>query len=424
MKKNYAIIGSQWGDEGKGKIVDCLSNDFNAVVRYQGGNNAGHTVIFDNKKVVLHLLPSGIFSQKAINIISHGVVIEPNSLINEINMVKSIGYDITPYNLCISPSATIITSYSILLDKAREQSLGSSKIGTTGKGIGPSYEDHISRKSIKVIDLLNKNTLLEKLNNLYKEKLFLLSDFYKLNDIPTINSEAERLFDLGSKLKQYIQEEINVIDNCFNNGNILYEGAQGVMLDVDFGTYPFVTSSNTTAGGIFTGSYVPKFALNKVIGITKAYTTRVGSGSFPSEINNAIGEQIQKIGNEFGATTGRKRRCGWLDLAQLKYATKVSNLTEIALTKIDVLMNLKELKIVTSYKYKNEIYDRYHLGMDTSLIEPIYESLNPLEGNISKDYIPQSVREYMSFIENKLNIPITMLSYGPDRSEIIKFEDG
>ena len=329
------------------------------MVRYQGGNNAGHTVIINGEKSVLHLIPSGIFSPNCLNVIAHGVVIEPEALVKEIEMFQSKNLSITPRNLIISPAATVITSYAKLMDLARENTADAQKIGTTGKGIGPSYEDKVARRAIKISDLINANTLKQKLEFLWKERAFLLFQLYGVKNVPRVEEEMTRLIDLGKKLQPFIQEEIEMLDAVASKGKILFEGAQGVMLDIDFGTYPFVTSSNTTLGGVYTGSYVPGLKIDRVIGITKAYTTRVGEGAFPSELNNETGDLIQKNGQEFGATTGRKRRCGWLDLAQLKYAVKVSGLTELALTKVDVLMNLGSLAVVKAYKYHGQVYDRY-----------------------------------------------------------------
>ena len=419
------VVGSQWGDEGKGKVVDYLASDFQAVVRYQGGNNAGHTVIINGEKSVLHLIPSGIFSPNCLNVIAHGVVIEPEALVKEIEMLQSKNLSITPRNLIISPAATVITSYAKLMDLARENTADAQKIGTTGKGIGPSYEDKVARRAIKISDLINANTLKQKLEFLWKERAFLLFQLYGVKNVPRVEEEMTRLIDLGKKLQPFIQEEIEMLDAVASKGKILFEGAQGVMLDIDFGTYPFVTSSNTTLGGVYTGSYVPGLKIDRVIGITKAYTTRVGEGAFPSELNNETGDLIQKNGQEFGATTGRKRRCGWLDLAQLKYAVKVSGLTELALTKVDVLMNLGSLAVVKAYKYHGQVYDRYRLGMNVAEIEPILESLPPLEGvieeSMKKNDLPVSVANYIARIEKELNIPVQFLAYGPQRHQTLKF---
>lgn len=425
-KKTCVIVGSQWGDEGKGKIVDYLASEFQAVVRYQGGNNAGHTVIVNGEKSVLHLLPSGIFSSNTCNVIAHGVVVEPAALVKEIEMIQSKGHSITSNNLCISSSATVITTYAKMLDLARENNADTQKIGTTGKGIGPSYEDKVARRAIRMGDLLDMTILKKKLEGLWKERAFVLLQLYGVKNIPRVEEEATKLFELGKKLAPFIREEIAILDKIAEQGGkVLYEGAQGVMLDVNFGTYPFVTSSNTTIGGVYTGSYVPGFTIDRVIGITKAYTTRVGEGAFPSELKNELGDSIQQKGNEVGATTGRKRRCGWLDLAQLKYAVKVSGITEIALTKIDILMNLGSLNVVMAYKYREQVYDRYHLGMNVEEIEPIVQSLAPLVGEIkasmSRSDLPKSVDAYLTLIEKELKIPVSFLAYGPDRTQTLKF---
>ena len=426
MAVHRVIVGSQWGDEGKGKIVDFLAPKYQAVVRYQGGNNAGHTVIVNGNKTVLHLLPSGILSPNSLNVISHGVVVDIDALLKEIDMVIGKGAQITPSNFCLSPGASVVTSYAKLIDAAREGSGHQTKIGTTGKGIGPCYEDKVARRAVRVIDLFNEVSLKKKLEALWQERAFLLLQLYHQKEIPRVEEELARLLDLGKKIQPYVREEIELLDAVDTaGGNILYEGAQGIMLDIDYGTYPYVTSSSTGYGGVYTGGYVVKSGLKEVLGITKAYTTRVGEGAFPSELKNTIGDTIQAKGHEFGATTGRKRRCGWLDLAQLKYAVKVAGLTEIALTKIDVLMDLGELSVVTAYRYQGKICDRYFLGMNADEIEPIVEKIEPLSGTITasmkKSDLPNSVKNYLTLIEQRLETPIKYLAYGPDRGQTLIF---
>ena len=317
--KSVAILGAQWGDEGKGKITDLLGKKAKFVVRYQGGHNAGHTLWVNGRKTVLHLIPSGILHPHCLSVIGHGVVIDPQALLEEIDEVSKI-LPITNKNLAVSLASPVITRFHQALDVARENH-GPIKIGTTGKGIGPSYEDKIARRSIKVQDLLDHKVLQDKIVKFSKESAFLLENLYQ-SQLPTVLEETERLFSLGQKLKPFICDTFSLLYEASARGeNILFEGAQGVLLDVDYGTYPFVTSSSTSIAGIYSGAGI-KGHVQEVIGIAKAYTTRVGEGPFPTELDNALGEFIRTKGHEFGATTGRKRRCGWLDLPLLKYAVR------------------------------------------------------------------------------------------------------
>lgn len=323
--QTLAIIGAQWGDEGKGKITDLLAEKCDLVVRYQGGHNAGHTIWVNGVKTVLHVIPSGVLHPHCISVIGHGVVLEPENFLKELDKIKNIT-KVTPENLKLSSTATVITSYHKLLDAARETQ-GPEKIGTTGKGIGPAYEDKVSRRAIKVKDLLDKDTLIRRLSNGYAEKAILFKSLYQI-EFPSIEEEVERLYGYGLQMKDYVTDTFSLIDDALSKGKrILYEGAQGILLDIDYGTYPFVTSSSTAASGIFTGAGVPGKKLEEVIGVAKAYTTRVGEGPFPTELFDDLGAHIQTKGNEFGATTGRKRRCGWLDIPLLRYSVKCSQFT-------------------------------------------------------------------------------------------------
>ncbi len=414
--KSLAIIGSQWGDEGKGKITDLLGLKCDVVVRYQGGNNAGHTIIVGEKKIVLHLIPSGILHDHCTSVIGHGVVFDPEAFGVELQTVKDSGINVTPERLKISGNASVITYYNRLLDGQREAK-GPIKIGTTGKGIGPAYEDKISRKGIKLKDLLNYETLLTKLQANLIEKESLFKNLYEC-DYPTAEEEAKRLFELGKSVAPFICDTFSFLDECkIKNKKFLFEGAQGVLLDIDYGSYPFVTSSNTSVGGVYTGAGLPGGSVEEVLGITKAYTTRVGEGPFPTELFDTVGEEIQTKGGEFGATTGRKRRCGWLDLPLLKYTVKASNLTSIALTKLDILSGMNELKVCTSYKYEGKEINCSYPGIDLSQVEPVLTDMKPFNDDFKGEQ-SQELKDYISLIEKEIGIPVGIIAFGPERSEI------
>ena len=415
--KTLAIVGSQWGDEGKGKITDLLAKKSDLVIRFQGGNNAGHTIIVGNQKIVLHLIPSGILHPTCISLIGHGVVLEPEALVNEMRVVSKAGVKISPENLKVSSNCSIITSYHRIMDAAREDK-GPLKIGTTGKGIGPAYEDKISRKGLKVSDLYDRDLLQSKLSSSFIEKKVLFDELYEAN-YPSIEDETSRLFELGLQIKDYVCDSFSLIDRfSSNNSTILYEGAQGVLLDVDYGSYPYVTSSSTSYGGIFTGAGAPKGKIDEVIGITKAYTTRVGEGPFPTELSSDIGEKIQTIGGEFGATTGRKRRCGWLDLPLLKYSIKSSCITTIALTKLDVLTEIDELKVCTGYHYEGKEIDIAYPGIDLDKVSPIYESFTPFKDKFDGNSLSPELLRYLELIETNCSVSVGIIAFGPERNQI------
>jgi adenylosuccinate synthase len=420
--QSLAIIGSQWGDEGKGKITDLLGQKCDLVVRYQGGNNAGHTIIVGDKIIVLHLIPSGILHDHCVSIVGHGVVFDPRAFKEELEDVEKGGVNVTPQKLRISGNCSVITYYNRLLDGQRE-SKGTVKIGTTGKGIGPAYEDKTSRKGIKLKDLLNKEVLLTKLKDNMVEKEILFKHLYNV-EYPSVEKEAEELFELGKLIEPFLCDTFSLIDHAVQeNKKILYEGAQGVLLDIDYGSYPFVTSSSTSAGGIYTGAGLPGKNVDEILGITKAYTTRVGEGPFPTELFTELGDEIQRIGHEFGATTGRKRRCGWLDLPLLKYTVKASNITSIALTKVDVLSGLEGLKVCVGYKYKGETIDCAYPGIDLTAVEPILEDLKPFHDDFKGDTLSEELKSYIKTIEDNIGIKVGILAYGPERSEIKFVQD-
>ena len=422
--KSMAIIGSQWGDEGKGKITDLLGQKCDIVVRFQGGNNAGHTIIVEEKKIVLHLIPSGILHSHAISVIGHGVVFDPSSFKTEYEEVGRAGVNITPENLKISINCPVITSYHKILDSGREGHLNSTKIGTTGKGIGPSYEDKVGRRAIKTQDLLNKDKLREKLSGLLLEKEILFKNLYKV-DYPSLEEETHRLYELGQFIAPFLTDTFSFLHSSIQkNKKVLYEGAQGVLLDIDYGTYPFVTSSNTSIAGIYSGAGIQHDSVHEVLGITKAYTTRVGEGPFPTELLDSTGEKIQKVGHEFGATTGRKRRCGWLDLPLLKYAIESSKITSLAMTKLDVLTEVDELKVCVGYNYQNKEITSAHPGINLFEVDPIYLKLEPFKDDFKGegDLSPQ-LKEFIKKVEDFVGIPVGILAYGPERSQIKFLKD-
>ncbi|AXA34512.1 adenylosuccinate synthase [Francisella adeliensis] len=421
---NIVIVGAQWGDEGKGKIADTLAEKSDLIVRYQGGNNAGHTLVVDGKKTFLHLVPSGVLHKHTKCVIGHGVVVDPVALDQEITRLQETGISISGENLLVSGSCTVITSYHKILDAVRENS-AVEKIGTTGKGIGPAYEDKVSRKGIKFAHLFDKELLRSRLELALIEKEALFKDLYKV-DYPSIDEELERLYSLGQKLRQYAADTFSIIDQAIADGkNVVYEGAQGVLLDVDYGTYPFVTSSNTSVAGVYSGATTAGDSLDHVIGITKAYVTRVGEGPFPTELFDDVGDFIQHKGGEIGVTTGRTRRCGWLDLPLLKYSAKCSNLTSIAITKIDVLSEMDSLKVCVGYKYKGKEIDCAYPGIDLYKVEPILVELEPftIEDEITLENMPKELKTYLDIIEKHIGIPISALAYGPSREQILFLED-
>lgn len=413
---SLAIIGAQWGDEGKGKITDLLGQKADYVVRFQGGNNAGHTIIVGDEKIILHQIPSGILHENCVSIIAHGVVFEPEAFMEEFAIVNA-KIPVTPERLKISLNATIITRYHKLLDSIREGAT-KNKIGTTGKGIGPAYEDKVGRRAIKMKDLFNKDVLIKKLTIALEEKEHLFKNLYQV-DYPTIQEEADRLYEYGQTLFPFVEDTFSLIDQATHTGKkILFEGAQGVLLDIDYGSYPYVTSSSTGAAGIYTGAGVTNGVVTEKLGIVKAYTTRVGEGPMPTEIAEEIGDRIQKIGAEFGATTGRRRRCGWLDLPILKYSVKASSITSIALTKVDVLSGLEELKVCYAYEIDGKVYDCAYPGLDLSKAKPLYKTVKPFQDDFASGDYAQELEDYIALIEENLGIPVGIVAYGPERSQI------
>lgn len=419
--QTLAIIGAQWGDEGKGKITDLLAEKSDLVVRYQGGHNAGHTIWVNGQKTILHVIPSGVLHSHCLSVIGHGVVLEPENFIHELKTVNKVTH-VSSDQLKISSSATVITSFHKILDAARE-SQTTQKIGTTGKGIGPAYEDKVSRRGIKVKDLLDKDTLVRRLAIGYSEKAILFKHLYH-TEVPHLEEEVERLFQFGKTLQPFVTDTFSLIDQSLAQGKkVLYEGAQGLLLDIDYGTYPYVTSSSTGSAGIYTGAGVPHHSLKEILGVAKAYMTRVGEGPFPTELNSEIGEEIQTKGKEIGATTGRKRRCGWLDLPLLKYALKSSQLTSLALTKLDILSNLKELKICYAYEINGKIINCAYPGINLFKAKPLYQNFEPFSDDFSENHLSKEFQTYLNFIEKELSIPVGILAFGPDRQQVFFKKD-
>lgn len=418
------VVGTQWGDEGKGKIVDLLSERADKVVRYQGGSNAGHTIKYGDQVNILHLIPSGIL-RNTTAIIGNGVVVDPVTLLEEIEEIKQL--DIPVENLLkISHLAHLVMPYHKVFDKLRERLMGNGKIGTTGRGIGPAYADKISRNGIRIMDLAQPEQLLKKLKVLMAEKNSTLKYFYKeANDEFSAEDICNEYLGYYDKIKQYIVNASLYLNQAIEKQeNILFEGAQGTFLDIDHGTYPFVTSSNTVAGGVCSGSGIGPTKITEVLGITKAYTTRVGSGPFPTELTDETGEFIRKEGQEYGATTGRPRRCGWFDAVLVRQAVRLNGVTSIALTKIDVLDKFETIKIATGYKSPNgEIHSELP-AYDFEQLTPVYEEIEGWNSSSVgiKDYskLPDKLVAYTKKIEELIGAPISIISTGPKREETIE----
>ncbi len=416
------IVGSQWGDEGKGKIVDLLSSKYDIVARYQGGANAGHTIKIGDKQYIFHLIPSGILHDNAICVIGNGVVIEPQALLEEIEMLEQHGINIEG-RLFISKNAHLIMPYHKLLDSINEQ--GTQKIGTTGRGIGPSYIDKYARKGIRIGDLLNKQTLREKIANNIEEKNKLLKKVYD-HDGLEIESLIEECITFYTKIDKFISDTSSFLnDAIYNNKSILLEGAQGTLLDVDHGTYPFVTSSNPTSGGACTGTGIPPTKISDVIGIVKAYTTRVGLGPFPTELFDDNGKKLAEIGAEFGATTGRPRRCGWFDAFLVNYTRKINGIERAVITKLDVLGYFDEIKVCVGYEINGKKLKYFPtFESEINAVKPVYETLKGWNKDISnaRSYqeLPKEAKDYLTFISVQCGFEIKYISVGPKRSQTIE----
>jgi adenylosuccinate synthase len=413
------LLGTQWGDEGKGKIVDLLSDKFNIVVRYQGGANAGHTVEISDKKYVLHLIPSGILRENCICVIGNGVVIDPIALLEEIDLLVESGITIEG-RLFISQNAHLIMPYHKLQDTLSES--GNYKIGTTGKGIGPCYIDKYARKGIRVVDFLNKKVLEEKIRINSEEKNKYFTRMYQ-NEGLDVEEIVKTYMGFDKRINNLIKDVPSYLNNAISEGkSILLEGAQGALLDVDHGTYPFVTSSNPTAGGACTGSGIPPNKIDTIVGIIKAYTTRVGMGPFPTEQHDLIGEQLRKIGSEFGATTGRARRCGWFDVPLANYSAVINGLDYVAVTKLDVLSHFQSIPVCIGYRIDGKFLNSFPTDIERlSKVEPIYEVLPGWNTDISNcssySELPSNAKEYLKFISEASGIKVKIVSVGPQRTQ-------
>lgn len=420
---NIVVVGTQWGDEGKGKIVDILSGSSDYVVRFQGGNNAGHTMVVDGKEIISHLVPSGILQKKKC-FIGNGVVVDPMVLLEEMDYLNDNQVDVSPDMLKVSNRAHMIMPYHKAIDKAREIKKGADKIGTTGRGIGPCYEDRATRRGIRFADLLDPDFFADKVTTIMEEKNFYLEKFFNTAplDPKTVIKEYMALRD---RLLPYIADVSVVLNKGMDEGKkVLFEGAQGTHLDIEHGTYPFVTSSSTVSGNAACGSGVGPCRLDEIIGIVKAYTTRVGAGPFPTELFDDIGEAIQQKGAEFGATTGRRRRCGWLDMVILRNAARLNSLTGLVITKLDVLDELKELKICTGYEYNGEVLEDFPASIKAlENCAPVYESHPGWQTDTSKlksfDQFPENAKKYLARIEELSGVKIKILSVGPGREATI-----
>lgn len=421
MNNNVVILGTQWGDEGKGKIVDMLTDQADAVVRFQGGHNAGHTLVVGDETTILHLIPSGILRSNVQCYIGNGVVLSPAALFEELAMLSEKGIDARK-NLFISDGCPLILPYHILLDQAREKARGKSAIGTTGRGIGPAYEDKVARRGLRVGDLMNIERSIDKLTDILDYHNYVLKNYFK-HDTCDIEKTADQLRAWATEITPMICDVSTRLHVMQKEGKrILFEGAQGTLLDIDHGTYPFVTSSNTTSGGVCSGSGVAPNTLDYILGIVKAYTTRVGSGPFPTELHDEVGEQLGTIGHEFGATTGRQRRCGWLDAITLKRAMHINGVTGICLTKLDVMDSLEEIKICIGYEVNGKVVETLPVDADTiEQCNPVYISMpgwqSPTVGATKVDDLPINAKNYIAKIEELLETPIDIISTGPERSQ-------
>ncbi len=417
------VVGAQWGDEGKGKVTDLLCEQAHIVVRYQGGNNAGHTVENEHGKFALHLVPSGIFYPDVVAVIGNGVVIDPTVLRAEIDELESRG--ISTRNLKISGKAHLIMPYHIMLDHVQESRLGKGAIGTTGRGIGPAYSDKSARQGVRMQDALDAAGLRARVKSLMEQKAEVMVKTYD-QDVSSLEADCERYIEAAESLKGHVEDvELMVWSALRQDASVLLEGAQGTMLDLDHGTYPFVTSSNPVAGYAAVGSGIGPMELSEVWGICKAYTTRVGSGPFPTEATGQYGKMLRDIGHEYGTTTGRPRRCGWLDLVALRYAARVNGFTGLCITKLDVLNDMKKIKVCTSYKYRGDIIN--DLPFDQAKFaecEPVYEELpgwqSDISGVTSIQELPQEAIDYLNVIINNVRVPISLISVGPKREQHIK----
>ncbi|MGB1967786.1 MAG: adenylosuccinate synthase [Litorivicinaceae bacterium] len=423
MHQSLVILGSQWGDEGKGKIVDLLTEKVDYVVRYQGGHNAGHTLVVDGQKTALHLIPSGILRPHVSCVIGNGVVLSPEALVKEIKMLEERGHSVVD-RLHVSSNCPLIMQVHVELDRAREAARGDAKIGTTGRGIGPAYEDKVSRRGLRVADAMDPLRFAAKARELMDYHNFILSNFYHAEPLD-VEAMIEETLDAVNYFEGAVCDTVDLVHRSRRDGKVmLFEGAQGSLLDIDHGTYPFVTSSNTTAGGVATGSGLGPRYIDAILGITKAYATRVGSGPMPTELFDSVGEHLALKGQEVGTTTGRGRRCGWFDAVAVRHAIEVNSISGICLTKLDVLDGLDEVSICVAYELPNgEVVDYLPTGDDFSEAKPIYETMcgwnETTFGMTSLDEMPRAAKEYIRRLNELVGAPVDIVSTGPDREQTI-----
>lgn len=421
----FVVVGAQWGDEGKGKMTDYLAEKSEVIVRFQGGNNAGHTVEVGEKQYKLHLIPSGILYGNKLNVIGNGVVLDPKALFEEIKYLNDLGVQVTPENLIISDRAQVIMPYHKLMDKLKEKARGKNDIGTTGKGIGPAYTDKVERSGIRVTDLLHTEVFKEKLSQNIEAKNAIITKVYN-DEALKFEEIYEEYLGYAERLRPFVKDiSVRVYDEIKAGKKVLFEGAQGTLLDIDYGTYPYVTSSNTISGGVCTGAGVGPTLITGVVGIAKAYTTRVGKGPFPTELEDETGDWIRNVGHEFGVTTGRARRCGWLDLVILKSAARVSGLTSFAVTKIDTLAGLEKIKVCVGYKFEDKVIDYFPASLeDLALCEPIYEEFDGWDESVGRarsyEELPENAKKYLKRIEEFTGVKISIVSVGPKRDQTIE----
>lgn len=417
---SVVVVGTQWGDEGKGKITDFLSENAEVIARYQGGNNAGHTIKFDGVTYKLHLIPSGIFYKEKTCVIGNGMVVDPKALVTELAYLHE--RNVSTDNLRISNRAHVIQPYHLKLDEVEEERKGANKIGTTKKGIGPAYMDKAARVGIRIADLLDREVFEEKLARNLEEKNRLLEKMYDTEGFK-IEDILDEYYEYGQQVKKYVVDTSVVLNDALDEGRrVLFEGAQGVMLDIDQGTYPFVTSSNPVAGGVTIGSGVGPTKIQHVVGVSKAYTTRVGDGPFPTELHDEIGDQIREVGREYGTTTGRPRRVGWFDSVVVRHARRVSGITDLSLNSIDVLTGIEKLKICVAYKLNGEITEEFPASLnELAKCEPVYEEMpgwtEDITGVKNLSELPANARHYLERISQLTGIPLSIFSVGPDRSQ-------
>jgi adenylosuccinate synthase len=421
-------VGAQWGDEGKGKIVDWLAPQADLVARFQGGNNAGHTLVVEGEKTVLHVVPSGILHPGSVNLIGPGVVVDPRVLLQEIDALCERGVLRDPSRLRVSGRAHVILPWHVALDKAREELARGKAIGTTGRGIGPAYEDKVARRGVRIADLLHPESLREKLAGLATWKNFELTQYYRWEAVDVDGLLADAVA-WGRRLEPYVDHAGRTLERALRERkNVLFEGAQGTFLDIDHGTYPYVTSSNCVAGAVCTGSGVGPTSIDRVLGITKAYSTRVGGGPYPTEDTGPAGEELQRIGEEFGSTTSRPRRCGWLDAVMLREAVTVNGLTDLAVNKLDILTGFAELPVAVAYRIDGKLTHEFPMTLDElERAEPVYETLPGWSEEVSGarrfEDLPANARRYVERIEELAGVPVALLSVGPGRDETIARRD-